>query len=33
MNLLTTLWGWVTRLFAEAPTPAIEEQECCDNED
>lgn len=33
MNLLTTLWGWVTSLFAEAPTPAIEEQECCDHED
>jgi len=32
MNLLTTLWGWLTSLFAEAPAPAIEEQECCEEE-
>ena len=30
MNLLRTLWGWLTNLFAEAPAPAIEEQECCE---
>ena len=30
MNLLRTLWGWLTSLFAEAPAPAIEEQECCE---
>ena len=30
MNLLRTLWGWLTSLFTEAPPPAIEEQECCE---
>ena len=32
MNLLRTLWGWLTNLFADAPAPAIEEQECCEEE-
>ena len=32
MNLLRTLWGWLTNLFAEAPAPAIEEQQCCEEE-
>jgi hypothetical protein len=30
MNLLRTLWNWLTSPFTEAPTPAIEEQECCE---
>jgi hypothetical protein len=32
MNLLQTLWGWLASLFAKAPAPAIEEQECCEEE-
>ena len=32
MNLLRTLWRWLTNLFADAPAPAIEEQECCEEE-
>ena len=32
MNLLRTLWDWLTSPFTEAPTPAIEEQECCEEE-
>ena len=32
MNLLRTLWDWLTSPFAEAPRLAIEEQECCEEE-
>ena len=32
MNLLRTLWGWLASLFAEAPAPAIQEQECCEED-
>ena len=32
MNLLRTLWDWLASLFAEAAAPAIEEQECCEEE-
>ena len=32
MNLLRTLWNWLASSFAEAPSPAIEEQECCEEE-
>ena len=32
MNILRTLWDWLTSPFAEAPRLAIEEQECCEEE-